>query len=75
MLKSFPMNGFVPTADAAKARAFRDVVAELAERGVKFLRLDVEWIEQDDLGIWESPDGKVAWFIVIARLQRLKVQR
>jgi hypothetical protein len=22
----------------------------------------MEWIKQDDLGIWNSPDGKVAWF-------------
>lgn len=105
------MNGFVPTKDAAKARAFyegklgfelisdnefvatyaagknkimlqkvadfepldrtivgwevsgiRDVVSDLTKRGVEFLRLDMEWIKQDDLGIWESPDGKVAWF-------------
>jgi catechol 2,3-dioxygenase-like lactoylglutathione lyase family enzyme len=111
MLKSFPMNGFVPTKDAAKARAFyedvlgfdlvsdneyvatyragankimlqkgatleplqrtivgwevtgiRDVVAELTKRGVTFDRLGMDWIKQDDLGIWESPDGKVAWF-------------
>jgi catechol 2,3-dioxygenase-like lactoylglutathione lyase family enzyme len=111
MLNSFPMNGFVPTKDATKARAFyegilgfelagdneyvatyragankimlqkgtqfeplqrtivgwevtgiRDVVSELAKRGVEFLRLNMEWIKQDDLGIWESPDGKVAWF-------------
>lgn len=110
-LKNFPMNGFVPTKDAAKARAFyegklgfelisdnefvatygagknkimlqkvadfepldrtivgwevsgiRDVVSDLTKRGVEFLRLDMEWIKQDDLGIWESPDGKVAWF-------------
>jgi catechol 2,3-dioxygenase-like lactoylglutathione lyase family enzyme len=111
MLNSFPMNGFVPTKDAAKARAFyegmlgfelvgdneyvatyragankimlqkgaqleplqrtivgwevtgiREVVAALTERGVSFLRLGLDWMKQDDLGIWESPDGKVAWF-------------
>jgi catechol 2,3-dioxygenase-like lactoylglutathione lyase family enzyme len=111
MLSSFPMNGFVPIKDAAKARAFyegvlgfelisdneyvttyragahkimlqkgatleplqrtivgwevtgiRDVVSDLAKRGVEFLRLNADWIKQDDLGIWESPDGKVAWF-------------
>ena len=105
------MNGFVPTKDAAKARAFyegvlgfelvgdneyvatyrvgankimlqkgateqplqrtiagwevtgiREVVAELAKRGVEFLRLNMDWVKQDDLGIWESPDGSVAWF-------------
>ena len=111
MLNSFPMNGFVPTKDAAKARAFyegvlgfelisdneyvatyrcgankimlqkgatleplqrtiagwevtgiREVVAELTKRGVKFERLEMEWMKQDDLGIWQSPDGSVAWF-------------
>lgn len=111
MLASIPMNGFVPTSDAEKARAFyegvlgfelisdneyvatyragankimlqkgapsppaqrtivgwevtgiRDVVSELTKRGVEFLRLNMEWIKQDDLGIWNSPDGKVAWF-------------
>jgi catechol 2,3-dioxygenase-like lactoylglutathione lyase family enzyme len=111
MLNSFPMNGFVPTKDAPKARAFyegvlgfelvsdneyvatyragannvmlqkgtqfeplqrtivgwevtgiRDVVAQLAQRGVKFERFGLDWMKQDDLGIWESPDGKVAWF-------------
>ncbi len=111
MLASMPMNGFVPTSDAEKARAFykgvlgfelisdneyvatyragankvmlqkgatsppaqrtivgwevtgiRDVVSELTKRGVEFLRLNMEWIKQDDLGIWNSPDGKVAWF-------------
>ena len=105
------MNGFVPTKDASKARAFyegvlgfelvgdneyvatyragankimlqkgaeepplqrtivgwevtgiRDVVSELTKRGVVFLRLGLDWMQQDDLGIWESPEGKVAWF-------------
>lgn len=111
MLASMPMNGFVPTKDASKARAFyegvlgfelvgdneyvatyragankimlqkgaeepplqrtivgwevtgiRDVVSELTKRGVVFLRLGLDWMQQDDLGIWESPEGKVAWF-------------
>jgi len=111
MLSRFPLNGFVPVADAERARAFyegmlglelmsdneyvatyragankimlqkgmttppaertivgwevtgiRDVVTELTGRGVEFLRLDMPWMKQDDLGIWESPDGKVAWF-------------
>ena len=39
-----------------------DVVRELAGRGVEFLRLNMEWMKQDELGIWESPEGKVAWF-------------
>ena len=39
-----------------------DVVRELAGRGVEFLRLNLEWMKQDELGIWESPEGRVAWF-------------
>jgi len=111
MLASMPMNGFVPTADPEKARAFyegklgfelvddnefvasyragknkimlqkgatapaadrtivgwevtdiRAVVSELTARGVEFLRLNMEWVKQDDLGIWDSPAGQVAWF-------------
>jgi catechol 2,3-dioxygenase-like lactoylglutathione lyase family enzyme len=39
----------------------RKIVSFLAERGVVFERY--EWMEQDHLGIWTSPDGgKVAWF-------------
>jgi len=111
MLGSFSMNGFVPTKDAAKARAFyegvlglelvsdneyvatyragannimlqkgtqfeplqrtivgwevtgiRNVVSDLTKRGVEFLRLNMDWMKQDHLGIWESPAGLVAWF-------------
>ncbi|HET9392577.1 MAG TPA: VOC family protein [Candidatus Rubrimentiphilum sp.] len=111
MLDKMPMNGFIPTADAEKARAFyegvlgfpligdneyvasyqaganklmlqkgatsppaertivgwevtgiRDVVTELTKRGVVFMQLGMDWMKQDELGIWESPDGKVAWF-------------
>jgi catechol 2,3-dioxygenase-like lactoylglutathione lyase family enzyme len=36
-------------------------VAELVDRGVAFLR--VETLEQDDAGVWTTPDGThVAWF-------------
>ena len=38
----------------------RNVVMDLTERGVTFER--VAWVEQDDLGIWNSSDGQVAWF-------------
>ncbi len=111
MLNSFPMNGFVPTKDPAKAHAFyegilgfkllsdnefvatyrcganrimlqkgtqfeplqrtivgwevtgiREVVSELTARGVAFERFELAWMKQDDLGIWKSPDGSVAWF-------------
>jgi len=43
-----------------EVRGIRDVVIALAQRGAEFMR--VEWMEQDELGIWTSPDGKVAWF-------------
>ena len=35
-------------------------VASLSERGVVFERFG--WMEQDELGIWKSPEGRVAWF-------------
>jgi catechol 2,3-dioxygenase-like lactoylglutathione lyase family enzyme len=38
----------------------RDAVSSLSKRGATFERYG--WMEQDDLGIWNSPDGKVAWF-------------
>lgn len=35
---------------------------ELTQRGVAFSRY--EWMEQDDLGIWTTPDGsRIAWFV------------
>ena len=38
-----------------------DVVSHLHEQGVAFARFD--GLDQDSLGIWDSPDGaKVAWF-------------
>lgn len=40
----------------------REVVQELTQHGVEFLRLNMDWLKQDDLGIWESFEGKVAWF-------------
>ena len=36
------------------------VVSDLLKRGVVFEKY--EWMEQDELGIWKSPAGKVAWF-------------
>jgi predicted enzyme related to lactoylglutathione lyase len=38
----------------------RKVVSFLIERGVAFERIG--WMEQDELGIWKSPEGYVAWF-------------
>jgi predicted enzyme related to lactoylglutathione lyase len=38
----------------------RKTVTSLKERGVVFERFG--WMEQDELGIWNSPDGRVAWF-------------
>jgi catechol 2,3-dioxygenase-like lactoylglutathione lyase family enzyme len=36
-------------------------VRELSARGVEFKRF--EWMQQDDLGIWHTPEGpQVAWF-------------
>lgn len=44
--------------DVADIRAS---VKELSERAVKFERY--AWLEQDELGIWTTPNGaRVAWF-------------
>ena len=37
------------------------VVSFLSKRGVAFMK-GIQGLEQDALGIWKSPDGKVAWF-------------
>ncbi|HYR43228.1 MAG TPA: VOC family protein [Terriglobia bacterium] len=37
-----------------------ETVSSLSQRGVVFHRYD--GMDQDELGIWKSPDGKVAWF-------------
>ena len=43
-----------------EVRGIEDVVRNLTKAGVEFMR--VQWVEQNELGIWHSPDGKVAWF-------------
>ena len=43
-----------------EVRDIRKVATWLAQRGVVFERYG--WMEQDELGIWKSPDGQVAWF-------------
>lgn len=35
-------------------------VSSLVKRGVVFERYD--GMDQDEMGIWKSPDGKIAWF-------------
>jgi catechol 2,3-dioxygenase-like lactoylglutathione lyase family enzyme len=38
-------------------------IKELLERGVVFNHYGMDFIPQDELGIWTTPDGtKVAWF-------------
>jgi len=43
-----------------------DIVAavkEMEQAGVHFERYNLEWMKQDDLGIWTTPTGaRVAWF-------------
>jgi catechol 2,3-dioxygenase-like lactoylglutathione lyase family enzyme len=54
---------FVPVASTVLGWEVKDIetVASLLRgRGVVFEKVD--GIEQDDLGIWKSPAGKVAWF-------------
>ncbi len=43
-----------------EVNGIREIVAGLTHRGVHFER--VPGLDQDDLGIWHSPDGEVAWF-------------
>lgn len=54
----------VPAATAVLGFMLEDVVAgvkELSAKGVKFERYG--FLQQDELGVWTSPDGaKVAWF-------------
>jgi hypothetical protein len=39
----------------------RETVSFLTGRGVQFEKY--QWMQQDDLGIWKTPDGgSVAWF-------------
>jgi catechol 2,3-dioxygenase-like lactoylglutathione lyase family enzyme len=38
----------------------REAVSFLTKRGVVFERYP--WAQQDELGIWKSPQGEVAWF-------------
>ena len=43
-----------------EVKEIEKVVATLRDRGVVFEKFD--GMDQDDLGIWKSPAGKVAWF-------------
>jgi catechol 2,3-dioxygenase-like lactoylglutathione lyase family enzyme len=43
-----------------EVKNIRQTVASLVEKGIVVERFD--GMDQDDLGIWTSPDGKVAWF-------------
>jgi catechol 2,3-dioxygenase-like lactoylglutathione lyase family enzyme len=57
------VNEFVPTPATVLGWEVKDiekVASFLQSRGVVFERY--EGMEQDDLGIWKSPAGKVAWF-------------
>ena|SRR5579862_2648994 len=54
---------FTPAASTVlgwEVKEIRSVVSFLGNRGVVFERFP--GMEQDDLGIWKSPAGKVAWF-------------
>ena len=43
-----------------EVKDIRETVSSLVKRGVAFQKYD--GMDQDELGIWRSPDGKVAWF-------------
>lgn len=54
---------FVPIAATVlgwEVKDIENVASLLRKRGVVFEKY--EGMEQDDLGIWKSPAGKVAWF-------------
>ena len=54
---------FVPVAATVlgwEVKDIENVVSALRKRGVVFEKY--EGMEQDELGIWKSPAGKVAWF-------------
>jgi len=54
---------FAPVAATVLGWEVKDiekVVSDLRNAGVVFERF--EFMEQDELGVWKSPAGKVAWF-------------
>jgi predicted enzyme related to lactoylglutathione lyase len=54
---------FVPIAATVlgwEVKDIENVVSALLKSGVVFEKY--EGVEQDELGIWKSPGGKVAWF-------------
>lgn len=64
MLRVFRMPAFTPpqyTAFGWEVANLEETVDELSARGIEFLRYD--YFEQDERGIWHTPDGSgVAWF-------------
>ena len=57
------VKGFVPAAATVlgwEVKEIEKVASFLQNRGVIFEKY--EGMEQDELGIWKSPAGKVAWF-------------
>ncbi len=57
------MSQFVPatyTVLGWEVEDIEDTVSRLTNKGVLFERYP--WMEQDEMGIWNSSDGKVAWF-------------
>jgi catechol 2,3-dioxygenase-like lactoylglutathione lyase family enzyme len=64
MLRVVIVDSFEPQRFTVLGWGVPDIAAavrELASRGIEFKRF--EWMEQDDLGIWHTPEGQqVAWF-------------
>ena len=57
------MKEFVPIAATVlgwEVKDIENVVSALQKSGVVFEKY--EGMEQDELGIWKSPAGRVAWF-------------
>ncbi|EAQ30740.1 hypothetical protein NAP1_08170 [Erythrobacter sp. NAP1] len=64
MLRVQKVESFQPHPFTQLGWRVEDIAAEcdrLSERGVEFARF--EWMEQDERGIWTTPDGaQVCWF-------------
>lgn len=66
MLRITPVREFTPHQFSVLGWEVDDIseaARQLAERGVSFEKYDLEWMQQDEQGVWTAPDGtKVAWF-------------
>ena len=66
MLRVTPVKEFTPHPFAVLSWEVQEIsaaVADLSSRGVQFEKYDFPWMQQDEQGVWDAPDGtRVAWF-------------